>query len=383
MRASGREWVGGCFALRGWLVGDPPFEPEVILWLELPEGVVVGSTIVDPREREPSFAQALRKAMAEPMIGRKRRPTRIRVADTRLADELRSAVGDLIPIAIAATPEIDEAGADLLRMTAAPEPMSSYLAGGRVSAGSVAELFAAAMVLWSVAPWKVAVDGDVLRIDVPELGVEGACLAIIGSLGESLGLLLFSSVEDYDAFATAAGELDTHGAPGPFAGRLLSLHFQRGSELSGELLREIAANKWPIASAEAYPLLEWMGDDSAPNSLQENDVRLAAAVAGAVSAFFARHRDWFEDESEEPACESMTGATGLRVRVTVPYEAGDLFDLEPTVAPASRTARVGRNDPCPCGSGKKYKKCHLGIDDARTPPRSNASTLHALHATPP
>ena len=21
------------------------------------------------------------------------------------------------------------------------------------------------------------------------------------------------------------------------------------------------------------------------------------------------------------------------------------------------TAKVGRNDPCPCGSGKKYKKC--------------------------
>jgi preprotein translocase subunit SecA len=27
--------------------------------------------------------------------------------------------------------------------------------------------------------------------------------------------------------------------------------------------------------------------------------------------------------------------------------------------PARRTAdKVGRNDPCPCGSGKKYKKCH-------------------------
>jgi len=23
-----------------------------------------------------------------------------------------------------------------------------------------------------------------------------------------------------------------------------------------------------------------------------------------------------------------------------------------------RVAKVGRNDPCPCGSGKKYKKCH-------------------------
>ena len=35
----------------------------------------------------------------------------------------------------------------------------------------------------------------------------------------------------------------------------------------------------------------------------------------------------------------------------------------PRGAPAAaavqvRTAKVGRNDPCPCGSGKKYKKCH-------------------------
>jgi len=25
-----------------------------------------------------------------------------------------------------------------------------------------------------------------------------------------------------------------------------------------------------------------------------------------------------------------------------------------------RRKRVGRNDPCPCGSGKKFKKCCLG-----------------------
>jgi uncharacterized protein YecA (UPF0149 family) len=24
----------------------------------------------------------------------------------------------------------------------------------------------------------------------------------------------------------------------------------------------------------------------------------------------------------------------------------------------NKDAKVGRNDPCPCGSGKKYKKCH-------------------------
>jgi preprotein translocase subunit SecA len=27
--------------------------------------------------------------------------------------------------------------------------------------------------------------------------------------------------------------------------------------------------------------------------------------------------------------------------------------------------RVGRNDPCPCGSGKKYKKCHLPLEEGQ------------------
>jgi preprotein translocase subunit SecA len=27
-------------------------------------------------------------------------------------------------------------------------------------------------------------------------------------------------------------------------------------------------------------------------------------------------------------------------------------------APRTTGEKVGRNDPCPCGSGKKYKKCH-------------------------
>ncbi len=27
-------------------------------------------------------------------------------------------------------------------------------------------------------------------------------------------------------------------------------------------------------------------------------------------------------------------------------------------------SKIGRNDPCPCGSGKKYKQCHLPIEEA-------------------
>src|SRR6185437_3766432 len=42
--------------------------------------------------------------------------------------------------------------------------------------------------------------------------------------------------------------------------------------------------------------------------------------------------------------------------------AGGAAALSTSLGPVSRTATavptVGRNDPCPCGSGKKYKKCH-------------------------
>ena len=43
-----------------------------------------------------------------------------------------------------------------------------------------------------------------------------------------------------------------------------------------------------------------------------------------------------------------------------PDQPEDISDLELALGqggPVSRPPKVGRNDPCPCGSGKKYKKC--------------------------
>lgn len=48
-------------------------------------------------------------------------------------------------------------------------------------------------------------------------------------------------------------------------------------------------------------------------------------------------------------------------------EAHSAFEIEPDLVvepekndrPFVRNAqKIGRNDPCPCGSGKKYKQCH-------------------------
>jgi hypothetical protein len=33
-------------------------------------------------------------------------------------------------------------------------------------------------------------------------------------------------------------------------------------------------------------------------------------------------------------------------------------EAEQRQTPVTVDDKIGRNDPCPCGSGKKYKKCH-------------------------
>jgi preprotein translocase subunit SecA len=46
-----------------------------------------------------------------------------------------------------------------------------------------------------------------------------------------------------------------------------------------------------------------------------------------------------------------------------PGEPEDITDIERALAarePARAAPKIGRNDPCPCGSGKKFKRCCVG-----------------------
>lgn len=40
--------------------------------------------------------------------------------------------------------------------------------------------------------------------------------------------------------------------------------------------------------------------------------------------------------------------------------------------------KIGRNDPCRCGSGLKYKKCHMHLDDAK--PIDKLEIEHSAYA---
>jgi len=53
-----------------------------------------------------------------------------------------------------------------------------------------------------------------------------------------------------------------------------------------------------------------------------------------------------------------------------PDKPEDISDIDRAILarePIRSTPKVGRNEPCPCGSGKKFKKCCDGVP-ARLPP---------------
>ena len=73
------------------------------------------------------------------------------------------------------------------------------------------------------------------------------------------------------------------------------------------------------------------------------------------------------NEQLEQAADAMEsrGESIANVTYSAPTETGEVettVDLETvrdaSLAAADQVPRVGRNDPCPCGSGKKYKQCH-------------------------
>jgi SWIM/SEC-C metal-binding protein len=47
-----------------------------------------------------------------------------------------------------------------------------------------------------------------------------------------------------------------------------------------------------------------------------------------------------------------------------PEDISDLNRILNPCQPKIKTVLVGRNDPCPCKSGKKYKKCCLQKDES-------------------
>jgi hypothetical protein len=205
--------------------------------------------------------------------------------------------------------------------------------------------------------------------------------------------VIFPSFIAFERFLESVERRDSPGEPIDLGTTILSLNFERAADLSAPMRREAAEHGWPVAGPAAYPWVQHRDRDGMLRPLSERDVRVASSCARAVATFFFKYGGRFEDGVlDEPICESFVDQRDLEVRLTMPYEAGPLFAMndppsrgprsaaprDPGNAAHAKTGKVGRNQPCPCGSGRKYKKCCLGKDEAAAAARRAPAAIHEV-----
>jgi preprotein translocase subunit SecA len=131
---------------------------------------------------------------------------------------------------------------------------------------------------------------------------------------------------------------------------------------------------------ESFQMFQDMMDrieDESIRSLFFLQVTAGGGPAGQAQPLLPFSPDDDEEEEEEDAGEALEGANGEHRRAAqnvvedftrniqrkkdremaeLQFVGGNGTATEKKQAVTAKKA--GRNDPCPCGSGKKYKKCH-------------------------
>jgi preprotein translocase subunit SecA len=116
-----------------------------------------------------------------------------------------------------------------------------------------------------------------------------------------------------------------------------------GPEGAGAPAREPEAPRKPTRRYNALGILEDIVEEPAAAQVEEDGAE--------------------PEEAREPAALEAPRAVarGASPMVVGAGRARSLTDMAgggPRAQGAPDFTNVGRNDPCPCGSGKKYKKCH-------------------------
>lgn len=119
-------------------------------------------------------------------------------------------------------------------------------------------------------------------------------------------------------------------------------------------------NEWSLGFSVGYRLVESAWQQCLPPELEaELDSQLFAlrffATPDHARQFLAKRNSAMRpDQLADEVIKKLPKAVDLHARLSMSIRAM----LESGTA-EQRQGKVGRNDPCPCGSGKKYKQCCL------------------------
>ena len=300
------EWVAG-WRPGPFRIKEPrPYQPWVAVVVDATSGWLFGVETLDQGAGPAEAAGAIVKVVktqrpkTEPAF-----VETLRVDDAELAAVLRGHLGPGVAVRVGPTPEIDAVVRATGRAIGPGDDRQSYLENGRVTPEAVGRFFEAAAAVYRLAPWRIAQsDNQVLRLDAPTFGMEGACLSIIGGLGESHGVLVFESVDDFTEMAHVGTEeeIRAQGAGVP----ILSINFEARKNLPRGLASEAKRHGWPVAGPQAYPWLLSLDAHGHARALAERDYACATAVLDALAGFFGAHGAVFQDEPQTPVSRTVS-----------------------------------------------------------------------------
>lgn len=154
------------------------------------------------------------------------------------------------------------------------------------------------------------------------------------------------------------GEEDGIGAPP--VGLFWAMGFDLAHQLRFEAW-EAMAEEWPLVAdlldyKDALLPPGWYDED-------EDDDLGGDAEPGMSADSMSELPEELDEDGADDAEEALSREDRVDLVLALGEMLQELYAINRERAAASRTVRragskVGRNDPCPCGSGRKYKRCH-------------------------
>jgi len=319
---------------------DPdPYRPEIVLLMDPVTGLVVNVNAFKPSESAEEFAGWIADQAAG--LQRHTEHRRLRTNDHELAPLLREKLAGNWDVVVGPTPEADEALASLAASLSAPPGAGGHFADG-ATPEAVGRFFAAAAPVFRAAPWRAATDAQVLAVNAPRFGYEGASLSIIGALGESFGLVVYASMEDYLSVVRIA----IRGAPveGPGV-PTFAVNFDQATEVPRRLRQEAKRHGWPVQRG-GFPTISRIDPDAVLRPLGDRDYAFAAVLLAALLRFLGEQGRIFAAHELPQAVQARyEDETGSGVVLTAPHPRATWPWGGSADAAALATVRAGAADP--------------------------------------
>jgi hypothetical protein len=186
-RSSSIEWAGARVAVPPGLAVRDVEALDFIFWMN--GSRVVAAAPVPRTAPLAAMADVLRDALASPNGPL---PQRLRVSGAAAVPAIVALMGPGIPVSVGPVPEALDALAEFAEVFAgalaeqAVSPLEEIVDLADQDPALVQRFFTAGAALYELGPWTlVPSDSDVLRIDAPALGLHGACISIVGQIGQS------------------------------------------------------------------------------------------------------------------------------------------------------------------------------------------------------